>query len=153
MSNENGIRVLANNRRARHDYHLLEQFQVGIVLLGTEVKSAREGKIQLKDSYATVKNNELWLLNAHISPYTHGNRENHDPLRPRKLLAHRREISRLTGKTQEKGLTLVPTRVYLQRGRIKCDLALAKAKKLYDKREKIKRKEADREAREAIRYR
>ncbi len=151
MSDSEGVRVLADNRRARHNYHLLEFFQVGMVLLGTEVKSARNGKIQLADAYGVVKDNELWLLNAHISPYTHGNLQNHDPVRPRKLLAHRREISRLIGKTQEKGLTLIPTRIYLQKGRIKCDLALAQAKKLYDKREKFKQREAEAEARAAIR--
>ena len=115
MSDSEGVRVLADNRRARHNYHLLEFFQVGMVLLGTEVKSARNGKIQLADAYGVVKDNELWLLNAHISPYSHGNLQNHDPVRPRKLLAHRREISRLIGKTQEKGLTLIPTRIYLQK--------------------------------------
>ena len=151
MSDSEGVRVLTDNRRARHNYHLLEFFQVGMVLLGSEVKSARNGKIQLSDAYGVVKDHELWLLNAHISPYSHATLQNHEPLRPRKLLAHRREISRLIGKTQEKGLTLIPTRVYLQKGRIKCDLALAQTKKLYDKREKFKQHEADKEARDAMR--
>ena len=124
---------------------------MGIALLGTEVKSARDGKIQISDAYAVVKNGELWLMNVHIGPYGHGNRINHEPLRPRKLLAKRNEINRLYGKTQEKGLTLIPTRIYLERGRVKCDLALAKAKKLYDKREKMLRRDAELEAKEAIR--
>ncbi len=153
MSESKGNRVLSDNRRARHNYHLLEHLQVGIALLGTEVKSARNGKIQLSDAYAAVKGNELWLINAHIGPYAHGNRLNHEPLRPRKLLAHRREINRLYGKIREKGLTLIPTRIYLERGRVKCDLALAKAKKLYDKREKILRRDAESEAKEAMRER
>ncbi|MCL6508124.1 MAG: SsrA-binding protein SmpB, partial [Bryobacteraceae bacterium] len=132
---DSGIKILCDNRSASHNYHLLERFEAGLVLTGTEVKAARAGKIQLRDSYAEVVNNEAWLVNAHISPYSHGNRENHDPLRRRKLLLHRREIDRLLGKTREKGLTLVPTRVYLKNGRIKCELALAKGKKLHDKRE------------------
>ena len=153
MSESKGHRVLSENRRARHNYHLLEYLQVGIALLGTEVKSARDGKIQLSDAYAAVKQGELWLMNAHISHYIHGNRLNHEPLRPRKLLAHRREINRLYGKTREKGLTLIPMRMYLERGRVKCDLALAKAKKIYDKREKILRREAESEAKAAARER
>ena len=115
-----------------------------------QVKSVRGGKVHLTDAYATVKDHELWLLNAHISPYEAANRENHDPVRPRKLLVHRREINRLLGKTREKGLTLIPTKLYLKKGRIKCELALAKAKKLHDKRETQRRRVAEEEAREAI---
>ena len=151
MTQSKGNLVLSDNRRARYNYFLLEHLQVGIALLGTEVKSARDGKIQISDAYAVVKNGELWLMNVHIGPYGHGNRINHEPLRPRKLLAKRNEINRLYGKTQEKGLTLIPTRIYLERGRVKCDLALAKAKKLYDKREKMLRRDAELEAKEAIR--
>ena len=150
-SSDQGIKVLSDNRRARHDYFLLEDMEAGMVLTGTEVKSIRAGKMQLRDAYATIRDHEMWLFNAHISPYSHGNLQNHDPLRPRKLLLNRREISRLIGKTHEKGLTLIPTRVYLLRGKIKCQLALAKAKKLYDKREKSRQREAESEARQAVR--
>lgn len=153
MTQLKGSRVLNDNRRARYNYHLLEHLQVGVALLGTEVKSARDGKIQLSDAYAVVRDRELWLMNAHIGHYGHGNRMNHEPLRPRKLLAHRREIDRLYGKTREKGLTLIPTRIYLERGRVKCDLALAKAKKLYDKRDKIIRRDAELEVKDAMRAR
>lgn len=131
----------------------MERFEGGLVLTGTEVKSAREGKIQLKDSYAEVRNGEAWLVHAHISPYSHGNRANHDPLRERKLLLHRREIDKLLGKTREKGLTLIPTRVYLKQGRIKCELALARAKKLHDKRAAERARTTEAEARQALRER
>ena len=151
MTHSKGDRVLNDNRRARYNYYLLEHLHVGIVLFGTEVKAARNGRIQLSDAYAVVKNGELWLLNAHIGHYDHANKMNHEPLRSRKLLAHRREIDRLYGKTREKGFTLIPTKIYLERGRIKCELALAKAKKMYDKREKILRRDAELETREAIR--
>jgi SsrA-binding protein len=141
------------NRQAFHHYHILETFQAGLVLQGTEVKSIREGRINLKDSYGLVKNGEVWLLNCHISPYSHGNRMNHDPLRTRKLLLHRSEIRKLIGKTTERGLTLVPTKIYFQNGRAKCEIALAKGKKLYDKRETEKRKTVERETRQAIKER
>lgn len=144
-------KILAANRQASHNYHLLERFEAGLALTGTEVKSARDGKVQLKDSYGEVVGNEAWLKNAHISPYSHGNRQNHDPLRARKLLLHRKEIDKLLGKTREKGLTLIPTKVYLKNGRIKCELALAKAKKVYDKREAERARETQAEARAAIR--
>jgi SsrA-binding protein len=147
---DSGVKILCDNRSASHNYHLLERFEAGLVLTGTEVKAARAGKIQLRDSYAEVVNNEAWLVNAHISPYSHGNRENHDPLRRRKLLLHRREIDRLLGKTREKGLTLIPTRVYLKNGRIKCELALAKGKKLHDKREAERKRAEQAEARAAM---
>lgn len=143
-------KVLATNREAYHNFHILETYECGIALTGTEVKSIREGRCNLKDSYAQVRNGEAWLLNAHISPYSHGNRENHEPTRSRKLLLHKREIERLIGKAQEKGLTLVPTRMYLKNGRVKLELAVAKGKKLFDKRETEKRREADREARAAM---
>lgn len=145
------IRILSDNRHAAHNYHLLERFEAGLVLTGTEVKAARAGKVQLKDAYGEIDKGEAWLVNAHISPYTHGNIYNHDPLRRRKLLLHRQEIDKLTGKTRERGLTLVPTKIYLKKGRIKCELALAKGKKLYDKREAERRREQRDEARSALR--
>ncbi|MFN8008080.1 MAG: SsrA-binding protein SmpB [Terriglobia bacterium] len=138
------------NRQAYHNYFVLETFEAGMVLQGTEVKAIREGKVNLKDSYGLVKNGEVWLLNCHISPYSHGNRMNHDPLRTRKLLLHRHEIRKLVGKTTEKGLTLVPLKIYFKNGKAKCAIALAKGKKLFDKRETEKRKTADREARQAM---
>jgi SsrA-binding protein len=148
-----GEKVIATNKKAFHDYFILEKFEAGIVLLGTEVKAIREGRLNLKDSYALVRSGEVFLVGCHISPYSHGNRENHDPTRTRKLLMHSREILKLIGKTQEKGLTLVPLRVYLKRGRVKFELGVAKGKKLYDKRESERRKEADSEARAAMKYR
>jgi len=148
-----GEKLLATNRKAFHEYFILEKFEAGIALLGTEVKSAREARVNLKESYAAVKEGEAYLINCHISPYSHGNRENHEPLRRRKLLLHIREIRKLIGKTQEKGLTLVPLRMYLKRGRIKVELGVARGKKLYDKRETERRKEADRETRAAVKHR
>ncbi|NLJ86946.1 MAG: SsrA-binding protein SmpB [Firmicutes bacterium] len=139
MSND--IKVIADNRKARHDYHIEETFEAGMVLTGTEVKSLRAGRANLRDSYAAVENGELFLYNMHISPYTHGNMFNHDPKRTRKLLMHKREIMRLLGQTQEKGYTLVPLRVYFRRGIAKLELALARGKKLYDKREAIARRD------------
>src|ERR1043166_3312656 len=149
----NEQKLLTTNRQAEHLYFLLERFEAGLALTGTEVKSIRGGQANLKDSYAMVRNGEAWLLNCHISPYEYGNRSNHDPLRKRKLLLHRQELRRLTGKTVEKGLTLIPTKLYLKDGKIKCEVALAKGKKLYDRRETEKRKTADREARQAMRQR
>jgi len=148
-----GEKVVATNKKAFHDYFILEKIEVGICLLGTEVKAIREGRLNLKDSYALVQSGETYLLNCHISPYSHGNRENHDPTRSRKLLLHLREIRKLIGKTQEKGLTLVPLRVYLKKGRVKVELGVARGKKLIDKRETERRKEADREARAAMKNR
>jgi SsrA-binding protein len=145
------IKILAANRQAGHNYFLLDRFEAGVVLTGTEVKAAREGKIQLKDSYADVHDGEAWLVNAHISPYSHGNRMNHDPVRNRKLLLHRTEIDKLLGKTRERGFTLIPTKMYLKAGRIKCELALARAKKLHDKREAERARATEAEAREAVR--
>jgi SsrA-binding protein len=142
------------NRRARHDYFIEETFEVGIVLTGTEVKSLRLGKGNLQDSYALIKNNEIFLLNCHISPYDFGNRFNHDPLRTRKLLMHRDEIRKLFSKTREKGLTLVPLQMYFdEKGRVKLELALAKGKKLYDKRDDIAERDAAREMDRAMKDR
>ena len=146
-------KLLSTNRQAGHLYFLLERFEAGLELVGTEVKAIRGGKANLKDSYAMIRGGEAWLMNCHISPYEYGNRQNHDPLRKRKLLLHRQEIRRLTGKTVERGLTLIPTKMYLKNGKIKCELALAKGKKLYDKRETERRRTADREARQAMRQR
>ncbi len=126
---ETEFKILSDNRQASHNYFLMERFEAGLVLTGTEVKSAKSGKIQLRESYATIERNEAWLVNAHISEYSHGNRENHSPVRSRKLLLHRREIDKLLGKTREKGLSLIPTKIYLKGGRIKCELALARGKK------------------------
>ena len=144
------VRPLASNRKARHDYHVLETLEAGVALLGTEVKSAREGRVQLKDSFVEFRDGEAYLIGAHISPYSHGNRENHDPERPRKLLLRRRELDRLAGRTVAKGLTVVPLSVYLKGDRIKLELGLVQGKKLYDKRETEKRREQEREVRAAI---
>jgi SsrA-binding protein len=144
------IKEVAANRQAFHNYEIIEKFEAGMVLTGTEIKSAREGRVNLKDAYGVVKNAEVWLLNCHISPYSHGNYANHDPLRTRKLLMHRSEIKRLIGRTTEKGLTLVPLKVYLKDGRLKCELALAKGRKVHDKREVSRQKTIDRETRQAL---
>ena len=145
-----GERDAAVNRAASHNYFLLEKYEAGVQLRGTEVKSLRAGQVQLKDAYGLVKDGEAWLLNAHIGPYEHGNIFNHEPTRTRKLLLHREEIRKLIGKTQQKGLTLIPTRVYFRNGRAKCELALARGKQDWDKRETERRRTADKEAREAI---
>ncbi len=142
---------MSDNRQARHNYFLMDRFEAGIVLTGTEVKAARDGKIQLKDAYATVRGNEAWLANAHISEYSHGNISNHVPVHDRKLLLHRREIDKLLGNEREKGLSVIPTRVYLKNGRIKCELAVARGKKLHDKRETERARTAEAEARAAMR--
>jgi SsrA-binding protein len=148
-----GDKTVATNREAYFNYHILETYECGIALTGTEVKSIREGRCNLKDSYGQVREGEAWLFNAHISPYSHGHRDNHEPTRARKLLLHKNEIERLSGKAQEKGLTLVPTKMYFKNGRVKVEIAIAKGKKLYDKRETERRREADREARAAIKER
>ena len=147
---KSGVRNLAVNRQAGHFYHLLEKFEAGIELTGTEVKSIREGKAILKDGYAAVKNGEAWLISCHISPYTSGSYMNHDPLRDRRLLLSRREIDKLSGKTNEKGLTIIPTRLYLQKNLIKCEIALAKGKKVYDRRDATRQRTIDREARQEM---
>jgi SsrA-binding protein len=148
-----GIRALATNRKARHDYHVEETYEAGIALLGSEVKSIREGRANLRDSYAAFLGGELFLYNCHVSPYAQASRFNPDPLRPRKLLIRREEMRRLVGKVEAKGLTLVPLSLYLKGRRVKVELALARGKKLYDRREDIKRREADREVGRAIRSR
>ena len=144
------IKIITENRKARHDYSIIETFEAGIVLRGTEVKSLREGKANLKDSFAMVEDEEVFLHNCHISPYTHGNIYNHNPLRIRKLLLHKSEINKLIGKTVEKGLTLIPLKLYFKNGIAKVELALAKGKKLHDKREDIKKKTAMREIEKAF---
>jgi SsrA-binding protein len=144
---------IAENRKAFHDYHILETFEAGVVLLGTEVKAIREGRVNLRDSYARVEDGEVFLYNVNISPYSHRGYADHEPLRRRKLLLHRTEIRKLIGKTVERGMTLVPVRLYFKNGKVKVAVSLAKGKKEYDKRETIKRREADRETRAAIKSR
>jgi len=147
---EKGVKAIAENRRARHDYHLLDRYEAGLQLTGTEVKSLRDGRVTLGQAYAELRDGEVWLIGAHIDEYAQGNVANHEPERDRKLLLHRREIESLIGQVQQKGLTLVPTRMYFKNGRVKVELALAKGKQLWDKRETERRKTADREAREAM---
>ncbi len=138
---------IINNRHAFFEYHIAEKYEAGIVLLGTEVKSVMLGRIQLKESYVTIKENEVWLFNAHISHYSHGNKNNHEPLRTRKLLLHRKEIQRLEKEIMQKGMTLVVTRVYWKNGRIKFEIGVAQGKKLYDKREDLKTRTVEKETR------
>jgi SsrA-binding protein len=141
------IKILSDNRSAGHNYILSDRVEAGLVLTGTEVKAARDGKIQLKDAFGEVSGNEAWLCNAHIGQYSHGNIMNHEPMRKRKLLLHREEIDKMLHKTREKGLTLVPTKLYLKDGRIKVELAVGRGKKLHDKRESEREREAQAEAR------
>jgi SsrA-binding protein len=148
-----GEKLVADNRKAFHDYHILETFEAGVVLVGTEVKSIREGAVNLRDSFARVEGGEVWLYNVHINPYSHRGYADHDPTRRRKLLLHRQEIRKLVGKTTERGMTLVPTRLYFRNGHVKVSIGLAKGKKIHDKRETIKRREADRETRAAVKAR
>ena len=143
--------TVATNRRARHDYEILETIEAGLVLRGTEVKSLRGAHVTFKDAFATVRNNEAWLVGCHINPYSHGTDANHDPERDRKLLLHRREISRLTGKVAERGLTLIPLRLYFKGGRAKLEIGLARGKKLHDKRSALREKETRREMEKAVR--
>ncbi len=138
------IKVIATNRKARHEYHIEDTIEAGLVLQGTEVKSLREGRVNLQDAYATIRDGEAWLLNMHISPYRHGTRYNHEPLRPRKLLLHRREIQRLAKAVEQRGYTLVPLKIYFKNGKAKVELGLAKGKKLYDRRAAIAEREARR---------
>ncbi len=145
-----GIKVLSHNRKARHDYSIEKSLETGIVLKGTEVKSIRAGRANLKDSYASIENNELFIYNMHISPYEQGNRFNHEPMRTRKLLVHKKELRQLIGLIQQKGYTLVPLKLYLSSGFIKVEIALAKGKKLYDKRADIAEKTAKREMEKAF---
>jgi SsrA-binding protein len=145
-SQRRGDRVVTSNRRAFHDFHILESIEAGIVLTGTEIKSIRDGKVTISEAYARVDNGELWLIGANIAPYTHGNRANHEPDRPRKLLVHHRELDRLRASIEQKGLTLVPLRLHLKEGRAKLDVGVARGKKLYDKRTA----DADRQSRRDV---
>jgi len=144
---------VAENRKAFHDYHILDTWEAGVVLLGTEVKSIREGRVNLRDSFARVEKGEVWLHNVNISSYSHRGYADHEPLRQRKLLMRREEIRKLIGKTAEKGMTIVPLRMYFTKGRVKVAVGLAKGKKDYDKRETIKRRETERETRAAVKSR
>ena len=145
VSEQKHIKIIAENRKARHDYHIDEEFEAGMVLKGTEVKSLRLGQANLKDSYARIKNGEVFVHQMHINPYPFAYYDNHDPLRPRKLLLHKREIKRLYGKVNEKGLTLIPLKMYFKNGKAKISIALARGKRKYDKREAIRRREEQRE--------
>jgi SsrA-binding protein len=157
MAEKKGVdsrsRLIADNRKALHDYHVLETFEAGVALLGTEVKSAREGRVNLRDSYCRLENGEVWLLNLHIGPYSHMGSSSHGERRQRKLLMHAHEIRKLTGRVAEKGLTLVPLDLHFTNGRVKVSLALAKGKQAHDKRETIRRREVDRETRAAVKSR
>ena len=146
-------KVLASNRAAYHNYHILDKYEAGIALTGTEVKSVLGGRVQLKEGYVGIRDGEAWLFNAHISPYAHGNRENHEPLRTRKLLLHRREIAQLDEAIAKEGMTLVATRIYLKKRHIKIEVAVARGKKLYDKRETELRRTVERETRAQLKER
>ena len=150
---EQARRVIAENRKARHDYHVLDTFEAGVALLGTEVKAIREGRVNLRDSYARVQDGEVWMMNVHISPYSHRGSADHAEMRQRKLLLRRDEIRKMVGKVAEKGLTLVPLELYFKNGRVKVLVALAKGKQAHDKRETIRRREVDRETRAAVKGR
>ncbi len=147
------FKVLSDNRQARHNYELLDFYQAGLVLTGTEVKSARTGRINLQDAFGDIVNGEAWLMNAHFSPYSHGNRANHEAVRKRKLLLHKDEIEKIFGKTRDRGFTLVPTKVYLKEGLVKCEIAVARGKKLHDKRDSERKREQEAEARAAVQRR
>jgi SsrA-binding protein len=147
---EDGDVLIAENRKAFHEYHILETFEAGVQLLGTEVKGIREGKASLADSFGRVEKGEVWLYNVHINPYSHRGYVDHDPRRRRKLLLHAQEIRKLIGKTTEKGLTLVPLRLYFKKGRVKVAISLVKGKQLHDKRETLRKREVDRETRAAV---
>jgi len=147
---EDGKKVVATNRKARHEYEILDTYEAGLVLKGPEVKSLRQGKVGFQDAFARLERGEVWLYSLHISPYEQAARENEDPMRTRKLLLHKQEIRRLVGQVEEKGLTLIPLQIYFRRGYAKVTLALARGRKLYDKREKLKRKTQDDEARRAM---
>jgi SsrA-binding protein len=148
-----GEKDILTNRQVFHEYHILDRYEAGAQLQGTEVKSIMDGRIQLKDSYVAIRDGEAWLFNAHVSPYSHGNIQNHDPLRTRKLLLHKREIEKLADETAVKGMTLVITKIYWKNGRIKFEIGVAKGKKLYDKRETEMRRTIDRETRAEIKER
>ena len=151
MAKKEGIKIVARNRRARHDYHLQESFEAGLVLTGTEIKSIRDHKVSLQHSYVQAQEGELWLLEANIAPYVHGSRDNHEPTRPRKLLLHRREINKIMTALIQKGLTVVPTRLYLKDGLAKVEIALARGKKQYDKRADLKKRDDQRRTQRALR--
>jgi SsrA-binding protein len=146
-----GVKIIANNKKARFEYHLLDFFEAGIVLTGTEIKSVRANQVSLQRSFVQPNNGELWLMEAHIAEYKHGNRDNHEPTRPRKLLLHRREIGKILDELAQKGVTLVPTKLYLKNGRAKLEIALARGKKLYDKRADLAKKDAKRQVERALR--
>ena len=146
-------RRVAENRKARHDFHVLETWEAGVALLGTEIKAIREGRVNLRDSYARLEKGEAWLMNVHVSPYSHSGYASHEERRQRKLLLHRDQIRKLTGRVAEKGLTLVPLDMYFKNGRLKVTIALAKGKQLHDKRETLRRREIDRETRAAVKER
>jgi SsrA-binding protein len=150
---EEAQKNIAENRKAFHDFHIVESFEAGLALLGTEVKAIREGNVNLRDSFARVESGEIWLYNVHINPYSHRGYSDHEPTRKRKLLLRKPEIRKLIGKTVEKGMTLVPTRMYFNNGYVKVSIALAKGKKAHDKRETIKRRETERETRAAVKER
>jgi SsrA-binding protein len=150
MKQEGSFKIIADNRRAGFEYHLLDRFEAGLVLSGTEVKACKSGKVNLQDAYGEVLDNEAWLQNAHISEYSHGNQFNHQPVHKRKLLLHRKEIDKLHVQTREKGLTIVPTKIYLKNGRIKVEVAIGRGKKLHDKRAAERERELDNEAKAAI---
>ncbi len=153
MAERPAERLIADNRKARHDYDLFETYEAGVVLLGTEVKAIREGQVNLKDSYGRVESGEVFLYNLHISPYSHKGYSTHEPLRKRKLLLNKREIRKLIGKMVERGFTLVPVRMYFKNGRVKVAVSVAKGKKIYDKRESIRRRQIDRETRALLKER
>jgi SsrA-binding protein len=153
MANAKGEKTIVDNRRARHDYQLLDRFEAGLQLQGTEVKSLRDGRASLTQAYAEVRDGEAWLVGAHIDEYGQGNRANHDPDRPRKLLLHRREIDSLYGRIRERGLTLVPTRLYFKNGRVKVELALARGKERADKRRDLAARDAQRQIERALKSR
>jgi len=150
---EKAQRTIADNRKALHDYHVLETWEAGVALLGTEVKAIREGSVNLRDSFARIDKGEVWLMNVHVSPYSHTGYAHHDERRHRKLLLHRHEILKLTGRVAERGFTLVPLRMYMKNGRVKIALALVKGKQAHDKRETLRRREIDRETRAAVKAR
>jgi SsrA-binding protein len=148
-----GEKLIVDNRRARHDYHLTDRYEAGLVLTGTEVKSLRDGRAQIRQAYADIRGDEAWLVGLHIAPYEQGTTRSHDPDRDRKLLLHRKEIASLIGKVKEKGFTLVPTRLYFKNGRVKVEIALAKGKELHDKRRDIAKRDADRQIERALKQR
>ncbi len=148
-----GIKIVARNRKAKHNYHLEDTWEAGLVLTGTEIKSIRAGRVNLRDSYVTPQGDELWLLNCHIAPYEHGSRENHEPRRPRKLLLHRREIDRIIARVVERGYTVVPTQMYLVRGMAKVEIALARGKRQYDKRAALRKEQSKRDIERALKQR